>query len=98
MKQCFKTFHLDFSSVEHHEFEAMFDSLCVDGENDVSLASFKKHIFRSQREKKRHLKKKKDKKKRKRQQKKEAKAAAASKVVPIATVSSSSDEEEKNDY
>ena len=97
MKQCFKTFHLDFSSVEHHEFEAMFDSLCVDGENDVSLASFKKHIFRSQLEKKRHLKKKKDKKKRKRQ-KKEAKAAAASKVVPIATVSSSSDEEEKNDY
>jgi Ca2+-binding EF-hand superfamily protein len=65
MKKCFQQYYLDFESVEHQEFEAMYDSMVLFGESDVSFESFKKHIFTSFKHKHKHKKKKKKNKKKK---------------------------------
>ena len=39
---------MDFESLENEDFEIMFDSMVLEGETDVSLASFKKRLFHTQ--------------------------------------------------
>jgi len=48
LKYCFEQFHMDFESLENEDFEIMFDSMVLEGETDVSLASFKKRLFHTQ--------------------------------------------------